>query len=353
MTILDHCVVRDKLQACAKLSKHIEDSQIERDFYKDTTIAAKQELAKNPEIMTNAYYTFKFAQNLFLPSMARQEGLLYFKTPRKVQVFGVRCEGNPKQVNYLLDETDTIGMDGKKCQIPNTVVSPLYHYFSTYSLQERECFIHCDNCAGQNKNKTVVAYFAWRCLTGLHRKITLSFTMTGHTRCLVDGLFGIFKQKYQRADIYTIQQLADTVSASFHCNIPQLLPGSGVVMQQWDTFFLQLFKLVPGDSRYHHFEFSSDTPGVMKVKEAVNGTESEVNILRATVHQVTTAGTPPALSPPGLSPEKQAYLHKEIRPFVPAECQDVLCPAPAAGSTAGGGAAHGGGAAASAADVVS
>ena len=43
-------------------------------------------------------------------------------------------------------------------------------------------YLHADNCGGQNKNKTVLAYLAWRCIVGLHRQITFSFMITGLTR---------------------------------------------------------------------------------------------------------------------------------------------------------------------------
>ena len=39
---------------------------------------------------------------------------------------------------------------------------------------------------------------------------------------------------------------------------------------------------------------------------------------------------PEVLTPAGLSQERQAYLFKQIRPHVPPEFQDELCPPPAA-----------------------
>ena len=99
------------------------------------------------------HYTFDFAQNVSLPHTARRVGPLYFKTPRKVQLFGICSEAIPKQVNYLLDEADTIGEDGKKSHNPNTVVSLLHHFFDVYVQDEEECYLNADNCAGQNKKQ--------------------------------------------------------------------------------------------------------------------------------------------------------------------------------------------------------
>eukprot|EP00117_Sycon_ciliatum_P015516 scpid43064/ scgid15324/ len=188
----------DKLKACDTLSSHITHAQAERQYYKQKTLDARAEMEQpTGEQRKCVHYTFGFAQNVFLPQTARQEGPLYFKTPFKVQLFGVCCEAIPRQVNYLLGEADTIGEDGKKSHNPNSVVSLLHHYFAVHGLGEDQCFLHADNCAGQNKNRTVMAYLAWRCITGLHQRISLSFMITGHTRCLVDGLFGLLKQKYR------------------------------------------------------------------------------------------------------------------------------------------------------------
>ena len=82
----------------------------------------------------------------------------------RVQLFGVCDEARPQQTNYLFGENDTIGENGTKCHGPNCVVSMLHHFFETHGNGDEECFLHADNCGGQNKNKTVLAYLAWRCI---------------------------------------------------------------------------------------------------------------------------------------------------------------------------------------------
>ena len=64
---------------------------------------------------------------------------------------------------------------------------------------------------------------------GLHSKITLSFMIPGHTRCLVDGCFGLLKQKFRRNDCYTLNQLEQLVNDSASGNEAQLVAGSGLV----------------------------------------------------------------------------------------------------------------------------
>lgn len=182
--------------------------------------------------LAHVHYTFDFAQQLTLPHHSRQEGPLYFTSPRKVQLFGVCIEGTAEQYNYLIDENNTIGTDGSQSHGPNIVISMLHHAFQHYGFGEMACHIHCDNCAGsniikyikkflkwqnlkftqfhwsftyefnifsgQNKNRYVMAYFCWRVMVGLHREVTVRFQIPGHTKCLVDAGFAHIKKLYRR-----------------------------------------------------------------------------------------------------------------------------------------------------------
>ena len=103
-----------------------------------------------------SHYTFDFAQNVSIPYHARQPGPIYFKTAIKVHLFSLCNEGMTKQVNYLLDESQTIGHNGKMARGLNSVISMLHHHFAKHGLGEKGCFLYADNCAGQNKNHSVV-----------------------------------------------------------------------------------------------------------------------------------------------------------------------------------------------------
>ena len=329
-----------KLIATTDLSCHILLAQKEREFYKQKTTEAKRELEvhgapaappHNPcsNNLKKVHYTFDFAQNVSLPHTSRQVGPLYFKSPYKVQLFGVNCEAIPRQVNYLLGEKDTIGEDGKKSHNPNTVVSLLHHFFHFHGQGERECFLHADNCSGQNKNKTVVAYLAWRCLFGLHEKISLSFMIAGHTRCLVDGCFGLLKKKFRRSDCFTMEQLAEVVENSAAPNVAQLAAGSGIIWREWDSFFVKYFRRVPNVSRMHHFEFrSTSVTAKVMFRKSLSDDWQSVELLKTSKQELLKAGLPKVLPASGLSRKRQEYLHSDVRPFVLERYRDVLCPAP-------------------------
>ena len=42
----------------------------------------------------------------------------------------------------------------------------------------------------------------------------------GHTKCFVNGGFGLIKQKYRKCEVDTLQQFADVVDQSAQMNHP-------------------------------------------------------------------------------------------------------------------------------------
>ena len=150
-------------------------------------------------------------------------------------------EGSGSQYNYLIDEDQTIGKDGKNAHGPNTVISILHHHFKNHAMGENSAVLHCDNCpgicniisyscscafrkfikvnafhlhvyaifinvfyflfarnTGQNRNKYVTGYLLLRVMIGLHRTIEIHMQIPGHTKCQVDEGFAQIKKKYRR-----------------------------------------------------------------------------------------------------------------------------------------------------------
>ena len=237
---------------------------------------AEMELTKvsgTGSIPEYAHYTFDFAEQVHIPHHSRQVGPIYFKVCRKIQLFGICCDSDRKQVNYLIDEDNSIGFNGANTHGPNSVISMLDHYLTKHSLHEKKCHFHCDNCVGQNKNNYVVGYLIKR----KHKEITLSFMRVGHTRCLVDGHFGIIKKIYRQSDTDTLAQMAEVVSRSSVNNIPQLYDWK---WREWDTFFPQYFRKIPNITKYQHFRLSDTSPGSVYVRESWNSSEKEVKLLK-------------------------------------------------------------------------
>ena len=174
---------QDKKDITENRLKHINSAKSEREHYNDCIREAKED----PEAKT--HITFDFAENFVLPYHSRQPGPVYFKVLFRVNDFGVINEAIPEQVHHLFHEGETIGVNNGKSHGPNCVISMIHHYLATHN-HARSLTAHCDNCCGQNKNKSVMAYFCWRIMAGLEDEITLSFMIVGHTRCSADGGFG-------------------------------------------------------------------------------------------------------------------------------------------------------------------
>ena len=103
--------------------------------------------------LRKVHYTMDFAQAVSIPHHARQEGPLYFLTPRKIHLFGIAVEGVYKQFNYVVDEDQTMAENGTGIKGPNGVLSMLHHCLTENGFGEEDCTIHSDNCAGIFTNK--------------------------------------------------------------------------------------------------------------------------------------------------------------------------------------------------------
>ena len=109
----------EKLQSTIAFQDHLQDAAREKLAYQQAVKESLEELKdvhrgygpipSTSTQYTKVHYTFDFSQQMFIPHHARQMGPIYFLVPRKVQLFGVRVDGVPRQYNYLIDENETIG----------------------------------------------------------------------------------------------------------------------------------------------------------------------------------------------------------------------------------------------------
>ena len=117
-----------------------------------------------------------YCQQVSLPYSSQQRGTFYFRTPHKVQVFGVCCEATVSPSVFLIDEAEQVSKGAV------AVVSLVHAFFHLHRLGERHVTLQADNCVGQNKNTTMLWYLAWRVIIGQHNRIQLNFMLPGHTK---------------------------------------------------------------------------------------------------------------------------------------------------------------------------
>ena len=154
----------EKSQRLLQQEEHLRVVQLERSLYNKmvdeakATSSAHQLAELKPSTPCNREFSmhYSYTQQVHLPSNPLQPGPLYFLVPRKCELFGVCCEGLPRQVNFLVDEAHLISKGS------NAVISYLHYFFENFGLGETDVHLHCDNCSGQNKNRFVLWYCAWR-----------------------------------------------------------------------------------------------------------------------------------------------------------------------------------------------
>ncbi|XP_064651551.1 uncharacterized protein LOC135502539 [Lineus longissimus] len=218
----------DKSDRLRQQEVHLVTVSKAREYYKGMVSNAKLicnelgvvKLQKSPPVSRaiNMHYSFDYVQQVMFPNDPLQPGPMYFLVPRKCCVFGICCEALPQQINYLVDK----GMNISKGS--QSVINYLDYFFLNYGLGEYYADLHCDNCCSQNKNRHVLNYLAWRTIHKLHFKISLIFLITGHTKFAPDWCFGLFKQRFRRTRVNTLDDIANVVSQSTvsGVNIPQL-----------------------------------------------------------------------------------------------------------------------------------
>ena len=104
----------EKLKCLGDQEMHRQEAKSERDFMKRNIAACKEVLQDSVidllsprpscSLKGTIHYSDDYAQQVHIPSNQQQPGPIYFKTPRKCGLFGICCEGIPRQVNYLIDE---------------------------------------------------------------------------------------------------------------------------------------------------------------------------------------------------------------------------------------------------------
>jgi len=210
---------------------HRAKAKLEREYYKEQC---------GGEV---PHFTFDFAQSIHLPFFLRQPGSYYFKIGLVVRIFGVACETEKKQKNYLIPEGAYPCVDRKGGKGCNFVISLLHHFFETYTsdIDISTMTLHADSCGGQNKNQFVFYYLIWRVICGLNDSIELSFMVPGHTKCVADQNFGHLKRKFMKNDVFSLEDLTKIVNESSYGNSAHNCQLEAPPYYNWKQFLHQFF----------------------------------------------------------------------------------------------------------------
>lgn len=333
-----------KLAVTENYLNHLNRAKQERDYYNANIKHAVEDGKLNPNINKpqilfktfdgSAHITYDWAQNVLVPYSPQQIGSLFFKSPRKVHLFGVCNTGNfphTEQTNYIIDEGE-MPNDGKQGKGVNCTLSLVLHAIQKYNRGEKKLVITCDNCVGQNKNNYSLFFYSWLIDRGFYDEIELNFMIPGHTKFICDSCFGLIKILYRKSKVNTLDDVASIVnrSTTVHLNTSQrYLNGEGFQYYNFKDHF-QLFKKLPYIQKYHHFYFTSQHPGTVFYKDRIEDGYKEA-IIRTFSYAIDIL--PFTISVKPLSLKRQEELYKEIAPYVDEPFRDVTCPKPSESET--------------------
>ena len=170
-------------------------------------------------------------------------------------------------------------------------------------------------------------------MSGLNKKIVLSFMLAGHTKFTPDSCFGMMKQRLRHTRIDCLDDVVKAINSSAVVDYNKKVgneDGSVLVpTYQWLNYFTAYFTTVPGIKQYHQFIFSSEFPGVVRCKQfSDSATFTTVCLIKDHQNLPPSTTLPPVAEPAGLSSDRQWYLYNKIRPFCLDRAMDTICPCP-------------------------
>lgn len=132
----------EKLKCLSDQEMHLQEAKSERDFMKRNVAACKEGLQDSVidllsprpscSLKGTIHYSDDYAQQVHILSNPQQPGSIYFKTQRKCGLFGICCEGIPRQVNYLIDEAVATGKGAK------ATISYVHDFFNFHGAGETD-----------------------------------------------------------------------------------------------------------------------------------------------------------------------------------------------------------------------
>ena len=200
---------------CLKLTQEVHRGHAASEFLKYKTMMFMAGEMNTPPTI---HLVFDFAEKILLPHLLRQPGQLHFVTGLKLDLFGVHSSNRKRTYIFCLPEGHWPG--GKTA---NEVGSMLYHVIQMhrqdYRFQNcRRLSLHADNCGGQNKNRSMVWFFALLVILGEFDNIELYFLAAGHTKNRCDAAFGFTKRKLKQRTFVCPSEMMDTIDESSTAN---------------------------------------------------------------------------------------------------------------------------------------
>jgi hypothetical protein len=173
-----------------------------------------------PAPTTRAVFSFDKAEAIRIPRHGQETQGMYYMSAMKVGVFGIASEVLRRQWNYLLREGTELGPGHAVVNESLSMVPHFLEHPASPARGYRSLVLYADNTASQNKTMFVMAYYAWRVLTGRQDSIEAAFLVVGHTKFYPDAGFGLLKRCLRNSgDVLTMEDLGEVVDKSSLSNV--------------------------------------------------------------------------------------------------------------------------------------
>ena len=226
----------------------------------------RDEVKRAKENRNVACLAFDFQQNMPLPMLPSTD--VFYSRQVWMYNFNIHCFSNGKAHMFMYTECD-----GKKG--PDEVVSCLDWYIkNVLSPETTELVLFSDNCASQNKNKTLIRYLFSLTYSNRFQKITHNFPERGHSFLPCDRDFGnIEKKKRLITRLHSPEEWHSLVKKS--SKLFTVVPVKQSMFKSYGAHFKPLFK---GNmktrknepfkiSQYKVFQYSSHHKYILKVSQ--------------------------------------------------------------------------------------
>lgn len=150
----------------------------------------------------------------------------------------------------------------------NVTVDVLYRTLAAIEAAGRTLpdtlYLQLDNTVKQNKSKFLMSYLSWLTMTGVFKRIVVSFLPVGHTHEDIDQLFSRIAVLLRQRDARSRTEMADVIQAAYHKgglvnNCPTVVAVNSAA--NWSDFIEPWLADMPGISSYYQFEIMRHPEG--------------------------------------------------------------------------------------------
>ena len=284
-------------------------------------------------------FVVDYGQNMELPVFNKEQpGVTYYYSPLTVNNLGMVNHaheyenGEVKEHMYAHVYQEGVGKKGA-----NNVASLIVKTLRRLNLLRGdtvggELNIIFDNCAGQNKNNTVLKLVVWLRASGYFKVVNFIFLVVGHTKNAADRLFNSLKNEYRKQNIFTMEDLIDRLNQSESVTV---IPTKSGDFWDYDFLLKDMYRDLSGQVKINHiFSCSSNDPLMMTLEMRrsnlpEHGTTihkaSKVRARRFNGWEEVRAHSESKIRMAkcdGLNPYKAVEMFLKYRPTVPPEYHD-------------------------------